>query len=101
MNNAKITDILKQTNATLSSDKTINWHMLTIDEIKSLYDFAVENKKQTKDHRVIFLVQENSVASTLKVANADKFFDEATPTTNHSIKEWPNCAEDITDYGAW
>ena len=100
MNTAKITDILKETAATLSSGETINWHMLTIDEIKSLYDFAVENEKQTKDYRVIFLVQENSVASTLKVANADKFFQESKGS-NHSIKEWPNCAEDITDYGAW
>jgi hypothetical protein len=100
MNTAKITDILKQTTSVLSSEGSINWHMLTLDEIKSLYDFAVENEKQTKDHRVIFLVQENSVASIVKVANADKFFDHSK-TTDHTVSEWPDCAEDITDYGAW
>ena len=98
MNDAKIADLLKSEVGKSIKTDSIFWHMMTIDEIKALYDFALANKD--KDYNTIVMVQENSVASIIKAAVANEFFEESKEK-DHTISKFPECAKDITDYGCW
>jgi hypothetical protein len=70
-------------------------HMMTITEVERLHRYMRENKD--KDHRVILVVKENSVASEIFAIDPDTF-----DANKEVVLENPAAyGEDITDYESW